>query len=94
MAAPVVSIGNQSLLHDQWQRLQPWITYTDADGSPAVKYQFWDSGTSAASGYFWTPTNVHWAANTTIEVAASDISDVWLRAGSSGGLRDAVDSRF
>jgi hypothetical protein len=83
--SPVVSIGNQSLLHDQWRRLQPWITYTDADGNPAVRYQFWDSGTSAASGYFWTPTNVHWAANTIIDVAASEISDVWLRAGSVGG---------
>ena len=47
--APVVLIGNQSLLHDQWQRLQPWITYTDADGNPAVRYQFWDSGMSATS---------------------------------------------
>ncbi|MBT1513263.1 hypothetical protein KIP88_22485 [Bradyrhizobium sp. SRL28] len=83
--APVASIGNQSLLHDQWQRLQPWITYTDADGNPAVRYQFWDSGTSATSGYFWTPTNAHWTANTVIDVAASDISDVWLRAGSVGG---------
>jgi hypothetical protein len=82
---PIVSIADHSLLHDQWQRLLPWLTYTDADGNPAVKYQFWDSGTGAASGYFWTPTNTHWAANTTIEVAAADIADVWLSAGSAGG---------
>ncbi|HMM88300.1 hypothetical protein [Bradyrhizobium sp.] len=83
--APIVSIADHSLLHDQWQRVQPWISYTDADGNPAVKYQFWDGGTGASSGYFWTSTNTHWAANTTIEVAAADISDVWLRAGSAGG---------
>lgn len=82
---PVISIGDHGLLHDQWQRLQPWITYTDADGDPAVRYQFWDSGSGGNSGYFWTPTNSHWAANSTIDVAASDISDVWLRAGSAGG---------
>ncbi|MGY4503260.1 hypothetical protein ACVWYH_007217 [Bradyrhizobium sp. GM24.11] len=83
--APVVSIENQSLLHDQWQRLQPWLTYTDADGNPAIKYQFWDSGTAANSAYFWTPMNSHWAANTVIDVAAADVSNVWLSAGATGG---------
>ncbi|WP_249142732.1 hypothetical protein [Bradyrhizobium sp. AUGA SZCCT0160] len=57
MTAPVASIGNRSMLSNHWQRLQPWISYSDADGNPAVSYQFFDSGTSATSGYFWTPTN-------------------------------------
>lgn len=71
MTAPVVSIGNRSMLSNHWQRLQPWISYSDADGNPAVSYQLFDSGTSATSGYFWTPTNAHWAAGTTIDVPAS-----------------------
>ncbi|MBR1242335.1 hypothetical protein JQ620_19685 [Bradyrhizobium sp. AUGA SZCCT0274] len=85
MTAPVVSIGNRSMLSNHWQRLQPWISYSDADGNPAVSYQLFDSGTSATSGYFWTPTNAHWAAGTTIDVPASQLSDVWLRSGSASG---------
>ena len=83
--APVISTWNKSLLHDQWLQLQPGFFYFDADGNPAVRYQFWDSGATATSGYFWTPTNAHWNANTTIDIAASDISNVWLRSGSVGG---------
>ncbi|HEX8032136.1 MAG TPA: hypothetical protein VF491_26930, partial [Vicinamibacterales bacterium] len=83
--APVVTIGNHSLLYNQWQMMQPWLTYFDADGNPAQSFQFFDSGTSATSGYFWTPSNSHWDANTVIDVAASDLSDVWVRAGSVGG---------
>ncbi|MFQ3458419.1 hypothetical protein PMN64_34590 [Bradyrhizobium sp. UFLA01-814] len=83
--APVVTIGNHSLLSNHWQKIQPWLTYSDADGNSAVSYQFFDSGTSATSGYFWTPTNSHWDANTVIDVAASDLSEVWLRSGSVSG---------
>ncbi|MBR1162788.1 hypothetical protein JQ569_26765 [Bradyrhizobium elkanii] len=72
-------------MYNQWQRMQPWLTYADSDGNPAQKFQFWDGGTAANSAYFWTSTNDHWAANTTIEVAASDLSDVWVRAGAVGG---------
>ncbi|MGY4198377.1 hypothetical protein ACVI1L_003991 [Bradyrhizobium sp. USDA 4516] len=84
-SAPVVTIGNHSLLYNQWQKIQPWLTYADSDGNPAQKFQFWDGGTAANSAYFWTSTNDHWAANTTIEVSASDLSDVWVRAGAVGG---------
>ena len=42
MAAPVVSVGNRSLPSNHWQKFQPWITYSDADGNPAVSYQFFD----------------------------------------------------
>ncbi|WP_249131916.1 MULTISPECIES: hypothetical protein [unclassified Bradyrhizobium] len=83
--APVVTIGNHSLLYNQWQKMQPWLTYFDADGNPAQSFQFFDGGTAATSGYFWTPSNSHWDAGTAIDVAASDLSDVWLRAGSVGG---------
>lgn len=36
--APLTTIADHSLLHDQWQRLVPWITYTDADRNAAAKY--------------------------------------------------------
>ncbi|MBR1247965.1 hypothetical protein JQ609_13655 [Bradyrhizobium sp. AUGA SZCCT0169] len=85
MAAPVVSVGNRSLPSNHWQLYQPWISYSDADGNPAVSYQFFDGGTSATSGYIWTSTNDHWPAGTTIDVPASQLSDVWLRSGSTTG---------
>ncbi|MVT66560.1 hypothetical protein GPL21_15800 [Bradyrhizobium pachyrhizi] len=83
--APVVTIGNHSLASNHWQKIQPWLTYFDADGNPAQSFQFFDSGASATSGYFWTPTNSHWDANIVINVAASDLSDVWLKSGSVSG---------
>lgn len=85
MTAPVVSIGNRSLPSNHWQQLQPWISYFDADGNAAVSYQFFDSGPSATSGFFSTLANAQWAANTVIDVPASQLSDTWLRSGSTGG---------
>ena len=36
----------------------PTLTPTD---NAATQYQFWDGGTGADSGYFWTPDNAHHA---------------------------------
>src|ERR1700719_1859888 len=85
MAAPVVTINDHSLNFEEWAQIKNWLSYSDADGNAAVKYQFWDSGIDAASGYFWTPDNAHWAANTTIEVNASDLANVWVRGGTGNG---------
>src|SRR5262245_47847096 len=85
MTAPVVSISDHTLNKDQWAQIQSWLSYSDADGNAATKYQFWDGGTDASSGYFWTPSNAHNPAGTAIEIAASDLSSVWVRGGSVGG---------
>jgi hypothetical protein len=61
------------------------VSYSDANGNPATQYQFWDGGTAPNSGYFWTPSNAHNPANTAITVAASDLSNVWVRGGQTGG---------
>ena len=61
---PVATISDQSLHVNQWTQVSTLLSYSDGNGDAATKYQFWDSGTSATSGYFWTPTNAHWAANT------------------------------
>ena len=78
-------ISDQSLHVNQWTQVSTLLSYSDGNGDAATKYQFWDSGTSATSGYFWTPTNAHWAANTTIEVSAADLADTWVRGGSVTG---------
>ena len=68
--APAVAINNQALHINAWSQIGSLLTYSDADGHPATQYQFWDGGAAANSGYFWTPENSHWAANTAIDVLA------------------------
>lgn len=82
---PVATIADHGLRPNEWSRIDSWVSYFDADGGAAVQYQFWDGGTGATSGYFWTPDNAHHAANTVFTVAATDLDDVWLRGGSAAG---------
>ena len=82
---PVATINDHSLQSNEWARVASWISYSDADGNAATKYQFWDGGAGASSGYFWTPANAHHPADTTIEVAAADLAGVWLRGGAAAG---------
>src|SRR5262249_34491494 len=60
--APQVTIANHSLRQNQWAQVNTWLGTSDAEGDPITQYQFWDDGTGATSGYFWTPDNAHWAA--------------------------------
>jgi hypothetical protein len=59
---PVTTINGQTLNKDQWAQLKNWLSYSDINGDAATKYQFWDSGTVADSGYFWMPNDPHHAA--------------------------------
>ena len=83
--APITTINNQTLHINEWNEVGDLLSYSDADGHPAARYQFWDGGSAANSGYFWTPTNSHWAAATAIEVSAADLDDVWVRGGVTTG---------
>ena len=83
--APVVTVGNHSLEINHWSSVAGWISYTDADNDAATQYQFWDSGTAADSGYFWTSSNAHNPAGTAITVAASDLGNVWVQGGQTAG---------
>ena len=83
--APVVTASDQSLHLNEWHKVQDWLSAADADGDAITQYQFWDSGTAATSGYFWTPDNPHHAANTAVTVAASDLNNVWVQGGQAGG---------
>jgi hypothetical protein len=82
---PVATINNQSLPIDQWSQVQGWISYSDANGNAATQYQFWDDGTAATSGYFWTPSNAHHPSGVAITVNAADLTNVWVRGGQTGG---------
>src|SRR5262249_4397026 len=78
---PVVTASDQSLHHNEWHRVKDWFSATDPDGNAIAQYRFWDSGTTATSGYFWTPDNAHHAADTAITVDAAHLDDVWFRGG-------------
>src|SRR5690606_39175081 len=52
--APVVSVADQKLALNEWKTISSWINVSDADGDAMVRYEFWDSGTAASSGYLWT----------------------------------------
>ncbi len=83
--APVATVADHSLHTNEWSRVDSWISYTDADGSAATSYQFWDGGAAGSSGYFWTPSNPHHAAGETITVAANELANVWVRGGKAAG---------
>src|SRR5438552_2937394 len=83
--APVVSVGNHTLVVNRWGQISGWLTYSDANGDPAVQYAFYDGGTGANSAYFWTPDNAHHAASTVFIVNASDLGLVWVKGGASAG---------
>src|SRR5262249_20938459 len=77
--APVATIADHTLNANEWAQVKNWLSYSDADGNAATKYQFWDDGNAANSGYFWTSGNAHNPAGQAIEVAASDLANVWVR---------------
>ena len=92
--APVTTINNQTLHINEWMEIQNVLSYSDADGHPATQYQFWDGGTGANTGYFWTPTNSHWAAATVIDVNAADLDDIWVRGGATAGTETMYARAF
>jgi hypothetical protein len=69
---------------NDWAQLKYWLSYSDADGNAATKYQFWDSGAGAGSASYWT-TNGYVTPNTTLEVSAVNLSSVWVQGGSANG---------
>ena len=83
--APVATINDHTVNANQWAQIAGWVSYSDANGNPATQYEFWDGGSAANSGYFWTPGNAHHPAGTAITVAAADLNNVWVRGGQSGG---------
>src|SRR4029079_18008337 len=83
--APVATISDHSLSVNQWSKVDSWLSYSDADSNAATQYQFFDGGTGANSGYFWTPDNAHHNAGENITVAAADLGNVWVRGGATAG---------
>jgi hypothetical protein len=91
---PVAVVGDQTLSRNEWAQITSWLSFSDADGQPATKFQFYDNGLAATSGYFWTPSNPHHSPGTTIEVLASELANVWVRGGSAAGTENMMVRAF
>ena len=83
--APVATINDHTLGVNQWAQLNSWLSYADADSNPATMYEFWDGGVGASSGYFYSSSNAHHAADSSIVIMASDLASVWVRGGAATG---------
>jgi transcription elongation GreA/GreB family factor len=83
--APVATINDKSVKINEWAQIKNLLAYTDADGNPAVRYEFWDGQAKTTSGYFWTPDNARHAAGTAFSVEAADLANVWMRGGTAAG---------
>lgn len=84
-AAPVATISDRSLHVGNWAQVQNWLSYSDGDGDPAVRYEFVDLGAAAGSGRFWTPWGGYHASGPTLSVAASDLKDVYVGGAVNAG---------
>lgn len=86
-AAPVVAINDKSLKTNQWAKVSDILTYSDANGDTAVKYEFMDlyDNAGGTSAYIATAGNAHHAANTVISVNAADLGTTWVRGAQGGG---------
>jgi hypothetical protein len=79
--APVVSINHPFSPTGEWSHVGDWVSYSDADGDPAVQYQFRDDGLVANSAYLSTPSDTHVPDGTTLTVAAADLTNVLVHSG-------------
>jgi hypothetical protein len=79
--APVVWINHPFSPTGEWSHVGDWVSYSDADGDPAVQYQFRDDGLAPNSAYLSTPSNAHVPDGTTLTVAVTDLTNVLVHSG-------------
>ncbi|MBR1207448.1 hypothetical protein [Bradyrhizobium sp. AUGA SZCCT0124] len=85
--APVVTAANVTAAHGQTSALASSLFSTsDAESDPMTQYAFWDTG---GSGH-WVVNGVAQAANTEIDVAAANLSQVSYVFGPGGSTADTL----
>jgi hypothetical protein len=80
--APVVTASNFGAAPNQTIAASGLFSVTDADSDSIVKYEFWDSTTSAASGH-WSVGGVAQGTNQNIDVTAAQLASTTFQAGSA-----------
>ena len=82
---PIATAGDHGIQLNEYAQVAPRLSYSDPNGLPVVQYQLFDGGAAANSGYFWTPGNLHYPAQTYLDVAAADIGSIWAYGGQANG---------
>ena len=83
-APPVVSAAAQTISANASVAVSSLFSVTDATPDSMTRYQLWDSGTSAASGYFTVGGAVQGAAQL-ISATAAQFASATFTGGSSAG---------
>lgn len=78
-------VTDHTLAVDHWDRIENWFSVSDVDGDAATLYQFYDGGSAAGSGQFWTPSGGYQPDNTTLTVAPADLHNVWVGGATATG---------
>jgi hypothetical protein len=81
---PTVNASNASVVRNAQALASALFSVTDADGDAITAYEFWDSGTGSASGYF-TVNGVTQAANTSVPVSAANLANTRYVGGNGPG---------
>jgi hypothetical protein len=84
-AGPQATVSNFSIARDSWIRMNTQLIYVDSEGHSAVSFEIYDGGVGATSGYFYSSSNEHHAADTSIIIPASEFASMWVRGGSVTG---------
>ncbi len=85
-ASPVVNVtGPIAIQPGAWLQASTTnlpFTVSDADGDPVVTYRFTDVGTGATGAQLWFTGQGMLTQGATIDVAANQLSSLWLQGGS------------
>ena len=94
---PVVNAAEVTLDTGSVIQVGKWLTFSDADGSTAKKFRFYDTGARADGGYF-TVNGVVQTAQVWFEVLAKDLDSVQYHAATNADFEKfrvmAYDSRY
>ena len=70
---------------NEWSQVRTGCLTLTPTAIAATQYEFWDGGTGADSGYFWTPDNAHQPADTAITLQPPTSTMSGFAAGETAG---------
>ena len=80
---PEVALADQTVAANEWIALTDIAGISDPNGDAPTRYQVWDSGTYADSGYFWL-MGLGWQPTDTL-VTFTDLDEANTRGGTDSG---------
>jgi hypothetical protein len=87
IAGPLLKNVEQS----QWLQLSTFLSVSDADADPMVRFEVRDNNAAAGSGVLWY-AGANLVAGQVVQVNTGDLSTLWARGGANTGT-DAMEIR-